>query len=90
MAYEQKPLTGALFKNDKDGNDKRPDYRGDCLIDGTTYKIAAWIKESAKGAKFMSLRFEPKDADTTATQSQGAAPRKATPKDDFGASDIPF
>jgi uncharacterized protein (DUF736 family) len=89
MAYEQKPLTGALFKNDKDGNDKRPDYRGDCLIDGTTYKIAAWIKESAKGAKFMSLKFEVKDADTTATQSQGSAPRPA-PKDDFGDSDIPF
>lgn len=60
MAYEQKPLTGALFKNDKGDNDKRPDYRGDCLIDGVTYKIAAWLKDGNKG-KFMSLRFEVKD-----------------------------
>lgn len=54
---EQRDNSGALFKNDKGDNDKRPDYRGDCLIDGTKYEIAAWIKDGRKG-KFMSLSFK--------------------------------
>lgn len=78
MAYETKPLTGALFKNEKDGNEKRPDYRGDCLIEGTIYKISAWIKESKNGAKFMSLKFEPKDAVPADT---GGKPGASLPPD---------
>lgn len=85
MAYETKPNTGALFKNDKEGNDKRPDYRGDCVVEGVAYKISAWINEAKSGAKYMSLKFEPKDA-AEAPKPQGAAPRKAAPIDD----DVPF
>ncbi len=53
------PNSGALFKTDpakKAENPKRPDYRGDCMIDGQKYRISAWIKEGQKG-KFMSLSF---------------------------------
>jgi uncharacterized protein (DUF736 family) len=81
-------MSGVLFKNDKKGNDKRPDYRGTAVIDGVDLNISAWIKASQKtGDKFMSLRFEPK---------QGA-PKKATraPVMDetpfkFDDADLPF
>jgi uncharacterized protein (DUF736 family) len=76
---------GVLFKNDKGGNDKRPDYRGSAVIDGVDLNISAWIKRSQKtGDAYMSLSFEPKKA---------AAPKRApvmdeTPfKDD---ADLPF
>lgn len=59
MSYEHKDGSGALFKNDKQGVEKRPDYRGDCKIDGKVLEISAWIKDGAKG-KFMSLAFKPK------------------------------
>jgi uncharacterized protein (DUF736 family) len=76
---------GVLFKNDKDGNEKRPDYRGSATINGVDLNISAWIKRSQKtGDAYMSLSFEPKKA---------AAPKRApvmdeTPfKDD---ADLPF
>ena len=56
-------MTGVLFKNDKKGNDKRPDYRGSAVIDNVDLNISAWIKRSQKtGDAFMSLRFEAKVA----------------------------
>ena len=52
---------GALYKNDKGGNDKRPDYRGSATIAGVDLNISAWIKRSQKtGDAYMSLSFEPK------------------------------
>ena len=62
---EKKDGTGALFKNDKGDNDKRPDYRGDINIDGTSYWIAAWLKDGAKG-KYMSLAVTPKEGTVVA------------------------
>ena len=52
-------LTGALFKAEKDGNEKRPDYRGSAEIDRVEYWVSAWIRTSKKGEQFMSLKFEP-------------------------------
>jgi len=57
MAYEQRDNGGALFKNDKDGNEQRPDYTGDCMVNGKLMRMAAWVKEGKKG-KFMSLKFD--------------------------------
>ena len=54
MAYEQKDGSGALFKNDKGDNPKRPDYRGDITLGGVQYELSAWIKDGKNG-KFMSL-----------------------------------
>ena len=59
MAYEQKDGSGALFRNDKRGNERAPDYRGDANVNGELVEIAAWIKEGKNG-KFMSLSFKPK------------------------------
>lgn len=51
-------LRGVLFKNDKEGNEKRPDYTGNCEISGQKYQLSAWIKTSKAGTKFMSLSFQ--------------------------------
>jgi hypothetical protein len=60
MAYEHKPGSFSLFKNDKQGNEKRPDYTGEGVsLDGTPIKVSAWLKDGAKG-KFMSCKFEHK------------------------------
>jgi len=44
-------MKGVLFKNDKQGNDKRPDYRGSCVIDNVDMNISAWIKASKKNRR---------------------------------------
>lgn len=91
MTQYDNNLTGALFKNDKDGNEKRPDYRGQCEINRVQYWVSGWILEAKNGgAKFMSLRFEAK----TAEQHKGSAKNPpaqtaAAGKDDFD-DDIPF
>lgn len=59
MAYEQKDMSGSLFKNDKE-SDKHPDYKGSCTINGTQYWMAAWLKEGKNG-KWMSFSFKPKE-----------------------------
>lgn len=57
MAYEQRNNNGSLFKNDKKEKDTHPDYRGKCVVNGEEMEIAAWIKTSPKGVKYMSLAF---------------------------------
>jgi hypothetical protein len=54
MAYQQKDGSGALFPNDKQGNEKRPDYRGDVTMGGVQYELAGWVREGKRG-KFLSL-----------------------------------
>lgn len=48
---------GTLFKNDKGDNPNRPDYTGKCNIAGKEYRMAAWIRDSQTGKKFMSINF---------------------------------
>lgn len=60
MSYIPKPGSFALFKNDKEGNEKRPDYVGDGLDqNGNPVKVSAWIKQGKKG-KFMSCTIQAK------------------------------
>lgn len=59
MAEYDNNMTGVLFKNDKNGNDKAPDYKGFCEVNGEKLSMAAWIREKKDGSgKFMSIRFE--------------------------------
>ncbi len=78
--------SGALFKNDKQGNEKRPDYNGSINVDGRDYWISAWLKEGQKG-KFMSLSVKPKDAQPGGHPDRFHNQRGSTP--DLG-DDIPF
>lgn len=85
MAYEPKDNSGALFKNDKQGIENRPDYRGDIVIEGTAYYLSAWLKEGKSG-KFMSLSATPK----TAQAGKPAPSSKPAPTFDEMDSDLPF
>jgi hypothetical protein len=81
MAYEHKPGTFSLFKNDKGDNEKRPDYTGEGVdIDGKPIKVSAWLKEGQRG-KFMSCKIQHK---TKGEPPTNPAPRK------FDDQDIPF
>lgn len=60
MAYENKPNTGALFKRDK-ASESTPDYSGPFYGPyGTEMEIAAWLKTSANGVKYMSVKVSEK------------------------------
>lgn len=57
--YEQKPGTIAVFKADKEGNDKRPDWTGNMMDpDGKALQVSLWISESQKGLTYLSGKVQ--------------------------------
>jgi hypothetical protein len=48
--------SGVMFKNDKKGNEKAPDYKGKVNIEGKDKDIAGWIREGKSG-KFISIKI---------------------------------
>ena len=83
MATYETNLTGVMFKNDKGGNEKRPDWKGSIEIDGVHYWCSGWSRESAKGP-LISMKLEKKEV-----QQSAPAPKQAPAFDDFDDS-IPF
>lgn len=83
MAYEQRELSGSLFKNEKRETDKHPNMQGSALINGVEYWVSAWTKEGAKG-KWQSLAFKPKERD------EKPAPEPRRGRRDEDDSDVPF
>ena len=88
MAYEQRDLTGSLFKNDKRETDSHPNAKGSALIDGVSYWMDAWTNEAKDGSKYQSLKFKRKDVQS-AQGSQGA-PIQRAPYDDDQDDSVPF
>lgn len=82
MKYEVKDDTGALFKNDDKKTDNHPDYTGKIVQNGKERRIAAWIKKSQKGTKYMSLSISD-------FQNKTDEVRQAIPQDD-PSDEIPF
>ena len=78
--YEHKDNSGSLFRNDRKEKETHPDFKGSCLLNGVKMDIAAWIKQSSTGTKFMSLRFEE-------PRERAAAPKKS---EEVVDEDIPF
>ena len=73
MAYEPRPGSLSLFKNDRKTQDNHPDYRGDGMdLEGRPVWVSAWLKEGAKG-KFFSMSLKYKDAQPDAAPKQGAS-----------------
>jgi hypothetical protein len=60
MGFQHKDGTGALFRSDQKGNERAPRYRGELMINGTAYELAAWVKEGSRGT-FLSLSAQVKD-----------------------------
>lgn len=52
---------GALFKNQDKEKDTHPDYKGTINVGGVEYWLSAWLKESQKGVKYMSLSVKAKE-----------------------------
>lgn len=84
--------SGALFKNDKEGNPKRPDYRGSLNANGDEYWISAWVQEAKRGKYagqlFMSIKLDPKQAKQIAGAVAHAEPLETT--EQIFDKDIPF
>lgn len=73
MAYQMKENSGTLFKEQDKKNERGPDYTGDANIGGEVYRMAAWIRESESGRKFMSFKFTPKEERQPATSAKRPA-----------------
>lgn len=54
---ENKPNTGAIFKNDKKTSANQPDYRGKVNVNGKEMEIALWVKTSSAGNTYFSASF---------------------------------
>ena len=81
--------SGALFKNDKEGNESRPDYKGSINVDGVDFWISSWLKTSKKGVKYMSLSVQPKEEVHAQGMQQAQQAIPADAQDQFN-DDIPF
>jgi len=96
MPFEPLPGSGALFKNDKQGNEKRPDATGYVIAhrdikSGEKLNLAAWTKESARG-KFQSVRMSDirgaSESEQDSATRQDSAPN--VPNSDDLDDSIPF
>jgi hypothetical protein len=84
LAWEQKEGSGSLFKAEQK-SEKAPGYRGDIMLGGVVYEIAAWVKEGKNG-KFFSLSGKPKE---NVNRSQGYKSQAGDEKEEL-SDDIPF
>jgi hypothetical protein len=57
LAYEHREGSGSLFKNDKREKDSQPNARGDALVGGILYEIAAWTKTDKKTASLLRSKL---------------------------------
>jgi hypothetical protein len=73
MAYEQRDLSGSLFKNDKREKDSHPNLTGTLMVDGKEYWVSAWTKERGNGDKWLSLALKPKEANGQTRSVQPAS-----------------
>lgn len=56
MAYEMKPSSGSLFKNDRKEKETQPDLRGKIMLpNGEVRWVSAWKKKTAAGDTWLSL-----------------------------------
>ena len=69
MSQYDNSNSGAIFENDKQGNEKRPDMTGFMEINVEDYvaedgvvkiAIAGWSRVSKAGKPYYSLKFSPK------------------------------
>jgi len=96
MGFEHKEGSATLFVNDKKGNDKAPDWRGDGLFNGKKVKLAGWKKQGNKGG-FISLTIQEDNYKKEDSQAGYGGHQKTNkvnyqaplPKDDL-ESEIPW
>jgi hypothetical protein len=98
MGYERKELSGALFPNDRKGNDRAPTWRGYVIINQVEYELAGWDKTSQRG-HFLSIsakvKEERRDGKSISQQAQAKVRRPdpistGRPRNDDLDDSIPF
>jgi hypothetical protein len=78
-ALENESGRGVLFRRRAQGS--QPNYEGGFNLDGSEYRLVAWIKESKSGVEYLSLAIEP------APVREAPLAGQSSPRDD---GDIPF
>lgn len=82
MAFEHKENSGSLFRNQRKEREGQPDHTGMANIDGTLYRVAAWINTAkGSGVKYFAMKFTPADEDTTTARPA---------REEFPNDEIPF
>ena len=89
MSDNQKVGQGALFKNDKQGLEKRPDYTGSATILNKAFYISAWLTTSRNGEKYMSLAFKEKAPSGNTQSGEPSGTSTGTPSTSVD-DEIPF
>lgn len=90
MAYEQKEGDIAVFQNDKKGNDKAPDWKGNALINGVKMEVAFWQKsETMLAGKISERRTPPFEQAKKAVSAHDQAKSNGYQPDD-DSQEIPF
>lgn len=93
MAFEQKDMSGSLFRNNRKEKDTHPDYSGTVRIDGHDMWVSGWLREQKDGTKYFSLAFKYKDgtADRPEAKAQEfkEAVKQRFPDAEF-SDDVPF
>ena len=91
--------SGVLFQNDKEGNDKRPDYKGKINVEGAEFEIAGWKRVAkSSGKPFLSLKIqESKNEGYNSFKQQGEqlkakqeSSQVESDDEPINISDIPF
>lgn len=86
MAFEQRDMSGALFRNAKKETENHPSATGTAMIGGVLYYISSWTKTTKSGDKYQSLSFKRKDEVHKSGVNEA---KKAIARSDFN-DDIPF
>jgi len=98
MSFERRDNSGIAFRNQKQEGDKRPNFKGDVVVNGTPMKIAVWERAGAKGP-FLTFNFEPvhgsgattpTEPQTTTTRPPEASAAYESPELPKEPEDIPF
>lgn len=77
---------GVLFVNREKKNERSPDFSGSLDVAGVQYNLAAWKKQSKKGATFLSVSVTKKPE---IEQPVVVPPMQTAETDPFG-DEIPF
>jgi hypothetical protein len=79
MAYELRELMGNIFSNKYKDTEKKPDMKGDFLLNGVPHEIALWHKVGANGP-FVGFKIsEKRQKPAEQSISQRAMPKKPDP-----------
>lgn len=79
---------GVLFVNREKKSEKSPDFSGSLDVAGVQYNLAAWKKQSKKGATFLSVSVTLKP-EIEQKPTQVAPPMRPVDPDPFG-DEVPF